>query len=112
VTEHSVKLSSVNQHYLGDAMRLIQERFRQQETLTWATNCGYPDHGFDYVLLSSERVFSVRFRADDGILGAFPRRQVPYGKEVGFWNAPLKIFWTRKLTLPSSYLKIDKERTI
>jgi hypothetical protein len=89
VTEYSGELANLNQYYLGDAVRLIQERFRPQEVLTWASNCGYSRDGFGYVLLSSERVFSVGFSADNGILGAFPRKRVPYGKEVGLMDRPL-----------------------
>ncbi|HRQ36860.1 MAG TPA: SHOCT domain-containing protein [Chloroflexota bacterium] len=74
------KLESLNQHFLDDAKRIIQERFWEQETLTWAANCGFRER-FGYVLLSSERIFSVLFDAS-----ARGRKRILYIKQDSWWN--------------------------
>jgi hypothetical protein len=105
------ELVNLNQYYLDDAHRIIQERFWEQETVTWVANCGYWER-FGYVLLSSERLFTILFEnRSAGILGA-GRKRIVYDRRSSFLDMVMgSDGLDRGLYLPPNSKLTQKELT-
>lgn len=102
------ELKNLNQYFLDDAKYIIQERFSKDETLSWAANCGYTER-FGYVLLSSERIFSIFFDPNTGTFGV-NRKRTLYDKRDSLWDSLSSVSLDRGLYLPPNSILTKKEQ--